>query len=283
MLSLLQLFNALTPKDAASRKIARDVAYGSAARQRLDVYAPRDPRGLLPVVFFIYGGSWSDGDRANYDFAGRAIAALGYVTVIADYRLLPEVEYPIFLDDCLLAMDWVIKNVSAYGGEPSRIALMGHSAGAYNATMLALHPDYLAAQGMLDHVRCVVGLSGPYDFLPFDGEITRRTFGAVKHPEDTQPILHVSPAAPRMLLATGERDRLVYPKNTVALSARLRQAGVEVEEIHYPDLGHPQTLLALSRPFRHTATVLSDVGAFLAAHYKPTSAERPERDARETV
>ncbi|KKB80945.1 hypothetical protein VW35_01825 [Devosia soli] len=266
MVSLLQVFNALTPKDAASRKVARNIAFGDHARQRLDIYAPRKAAGPLPVVFFIYGGSWSDGDRRNYDFAGRAIAALGYVTVIADYRLVPAVDYPVFLQDGLLAVKWVAQNVSPYGGDPTRMALMGHSAGAYNATMLALHPDYLPAEGILKNVRCVVGLSGPYDFYPFDSPITVRTFGAVTEPEDTQPIEHVAQFAPPMFLGTGDADRLVYPRNTVALSNRLRQAGVAVKEAHYPGLGHPQTLLALSRPARRIAPVLDDVSNFLAAH-----------------
>jgi acetyl esterase/lipase len=259
VLSLLQVFNTLVPKDSGSRKLASAVPFGDQPRQRLDIYRPRHPAGALPVVVFIYGGSWSDGDRRNYDFAGRAIAALGYVTVIADYRLLPDVEYPVFLEDCARARDWVTRNIAEYGGNPARTALMGHSAGAYNAMMLALDPRY-ARDGM----RCVVGLSGPYDFLPFDGEITRRTFGAVSDPEETQPIAYVTPAAPPMLLGTGDRDRLVYPRNTVALARRLREFGVPVEERHYPELGHPQTLLALSRPLRRMSPVLDDVAAFLA-------------------
>lgn len=264
MLSLLQIFNALTPKDSHSHKVATGIPYGDQPRQRLDIYNPRKIRDPLPVVFFIYGGSWSDGDRRNYDFAGRAIAALGYTVVIADYRLLPAVEYPVFLDDCHIALDWVTKNIAAYGGDPKRVALMGHSAGAYNAAMLALHPKYKTALGSVATVRCVVGLSGPYDFFPFDGKITRRTFGAVADPKDTQPIEHVGRSAPPMFLATGEKDRLVYPRNTAALASHLRHVGVDVEEIHYPTLGHPQTLLALSQPGRGLAPVLADIAAFLA-------------------
>lgn len=263
MLSLLQIFNALTPKDAGSAKRARDIVFGPEPRQRLDIYAPRDVEGPLPVVFFIYGGSWSDGDRHNYDFAGRAIAALGYLTVIADYRLIPQVEYPVFLDDCSLALRWVGEHIAEHGGDPARVALMGHSAGAYNAAMLALHPRYRTNLMLPESIRCVVGLSGPYDFFPFDGQITRRTFGAVSNPTDTQPIAHVTADAPPMFLATGGADRLVYPKNTVALARHLREAGVPVKEVHYETLGHPQTLIALSRPGRGIAPVLADAGAFL--------------------
>lgn len=265
-ISLLSIVNALSPGDRGSRRVARDLAYGSAARQRLDIYAPRRADGPVPVIFFVYGGSWMDGDRGNYAFAARALAALGYVTVVADYRLLPEVEYPGFLDDCAAAFAWTVENIDQYGGDPGRLALMGHSAGAYNAVMLALDRRFLAQAGLLDRVRCVVGLSGPYDFFPFDGPISRRTFGAVANPATTQPINHVTASAPPMLLGTGDKDKLVYPRNSVALAARLRAVGVAVEEIHYPALGHAGPLLALGRPARGIAPVLADVARFLRRH-----------------
>ena len=265
-ISILGVINALSPKDGGSRKLARDVPYGPAARQRLDIYAPRQAKGPVPVVFFVYGGSWMDGTRTNYDFVGRALAALGYVTVIADYRVLPEVEYPGFLEDCASAFGWLVEHIAEYGGDAGRVALMGHSAGAYNAVMLAMDQAYLAKAGLLSHVRCVVGLSGPYDFFPFDGPISLRTFGAVREPQATQPINHVSASAPPMLLGTGDKDTLVYPRNSVALAARLRAVGVAMEEIHYPKLGHPGPLMALGRPARGIAPVLDDVAGFLRRH-----------------
>ena len=268
-ISLLSIFNALSPKDRGSRLVARDVSYGPAARHRLDIYAPRKAEGPLPVVFFIYGGSWMDGDRRNYGFAGRALAALGYVAVIADYRLVPEVEYPDFVADGAVAFAWVARHIGQYGGDARRMALMGHSAGAYNAAMLALDASYLARAGLLDRLRCMVGLSGPYDFFPFDGPISLRTFGAAHDPRSTQPINHVTPATPPMLLGHGGRDRLVYPRNSIALAQRLRDAGVAVEEVHYPSLAHAEPLLALSRPARRMAPVLADVATFLRRHLEP--------------
>ncbi|MET3923898.1 alpha/beta hydrolase [Devosia sp. 2618] len=277
-ISILSIINFLSPKDRGSRRIAHNVPYGAEARQQLDIYAPRESGGPRPVVFFIYGGSWSDGDRSNYTFAGRALAALGYVTVIADYRLLPEVEYPGFVDDCSAAFAWVCENISRYGGDANRIALMGHSAGAYNATMLALDPSQLARRGLLSRVKCLVGLSGPYDFFPFDGPITLRTFGAVREPLATQPINHVGAATPPMFLATGDKDTLVYPRNTVALAAKIRAAGGDVVEQHYPALGHPGPLMALGRPGRRMAPVLADVADYLAAYLgqqpAPASAQK---------
>lgn len=265
-LSILAIINSLSPKDGGSSKVACDLSYGAASRQKLDIYAPRERQGPLPVVMFFYGGSWSDGSRTHYDFVGRALAALRYVVVIADYRLLPEIEYPGFLNDCADAVGWVSSHIATHGGDPDRIALVGHSAGAYNAVMLALDPGLLGQRGLSGRVRCAVGLSGPYDFFPFDGPITLRTFGAVREPMGTQPINFVSASAPPMFLASGDRDTLVSPRNTEALARRLRVVGVSVEERHYARLGHPGTLLALGRPARCIAPVLTEVGTFLHRH-----------------
>lgn len=262
--SLFSLFNALVPKDSGSRRVARDVAYGGHVRQKLDIYAPRRGQGPWPVVVFIYGGSWMDGDKGNYEFAGRAIAALGHVVVIADYRLIPDVEYPTFLDDCAEAFGWTMREIASFGGDPSRVALMGHSAGAYNAAMLALDPRYRERVPALGQLRCVVGLSGPYDFYPFDGPISLRTFGAVRNPAATQPVHHVHDGAPPMFLGHGGRDELVLPRNGTALAQRLTAHGVAVDNRVYPSLGHPGPLLALSRPLRGIAPVYADVAAYLA-------------------
>ena len=263
--SLLSIVNTLLPKDPGSVRIARDLSYGPAARQRLDIYAPRGS-GPWPVVMFIYGGSWMDGRKDDYEFAGRAIAAQGFVTVIADYRLVPEVEYPGFLGDCALAFGWVADNVSAYGGDGQQMALMGHSAGAYNAVMLGLDPSLLAARGLLGRVKAVVGLSGPYDFMPFDGPISLRVFGAARQPQLTQPINLATAQAPPMWLANGLRDTLVGPHNAKALARHLQQAGVEVSETYYPALGHAHLVMALARPLRRMAPVLAEAATFLRRH-----------------
>jgi acetyl esterase/lipase len=265
-LSLLSVINAISPKELNSRRVAQGLVYGQHRRQRFDFYAPRRAGGPLPVVVFIYGGAWSDGERGAYSFAGRALAALGYLVAVPDYRLLPEVEYPTFLADCSAAFSAVVREAPAYGGDADIMALMGHSAGAYNAAMLALDPAYLQATGDRWRLRALVGLSGPYDFYPFDSPITMRTFGAVAAPEATQPVNLASPSAPPAFLGHGLADSLVYPRNTEALAARLRQNGVAVEEKYYPGISHPMTLMPLGTLFRGRAPVLADVGRFLATH-----------------
>lgn len=264
-ISLLTLFNALAPKDRGSRRSAHDLAYGPHARQKLDIYTPRRGGKHLPVIVFFYGGSWSDGTKEDYHFAGRALAALGYLVVVPDYRLVPEVEYPGFLRDCADAVAWVVQQIGAYGGDPRRVALAGHSAGAYNALMVVLDERYLKARGVLKNIRAVAGLSGPYDFYPFDGPISIRVFGAVAAPDDTQPVNHVASPVPAVFLGHGAEDELVHPRNSRALRQRLEAAGVPVTLEVYPRLKHAEPLLALSRPFRWRAPVIAQLRSFFEA------------------
>src|SRR5204862_3568289 len=169
--SPLSMFATLSPKDPAALGVGGQ-AYGPDPRQRLDVYVPRRRAEGSPIAVFFYGGSWDSGRRQDYGWVGRALASRGFVTVIADYRLYPEVKYPDFLDDGAQAVRWAADNAARFGGDPGRIVLAGHSAGAYNAAMLAFDGRYLAAAGVdPSHVKAMAGLSGPYDFLPLTGGI----------------------------------------------------------------------------------------------------------------
>lgn len=264
--SPLQVFDALAPRDEGGRIAIRDVAYGGHPRQRLDVYVPSDGAAGAPVVIFFYGGSWKDGAKSEYAFVGQALAAQGFVAVLPDYRLYPEVRFPDFLDDCARAVRWVADHVGTYGGDPRRLALAGHSAGAYNAAMLALDRRHLARAGVTrTSVKALAGLSGPYDFLPLDAGTAQEVFGDAQDQAATQPITFAGSASPPAFLTTGDRDDTVRPRNTTALAAKLRRSGVPVVERVYPGLDHKDTLLALSRPFRGNAPELAEMTAFLRA------------------
>ena len=261
--SPLSLFATLTPKDAAKLS-EHGAAYGTLERQALDVYAPRHETGPAPVAVFFYGGSWDSGRRQDYGWVGRALAAQGFLTVVPDYRLYPAVRYPSFLEDGALAVRWAVEHARALGGDPDRIVLVGHSAGAYIAAMLALDDRYLKAVGVDPKiVRAFAGLSGPYDFLPLDGPITRRTFGEAPDLPASQPTAYARAGSPAAFLATGDADTTVKPRNTVALAAALRSKGVAVDERHYAGLDHADTVLALSKPLRGKAPVLAEMVGFL--------------------
>ncbi|HYW16475.1 MAG TPA: alpha/beta hydrolase [Allosphingosinicella sp.] len=254
-------FNALMPKDRASVRVAQGIVFGPGERLKLDVYAPRAasvrPR---PVILFFYGGSWNSGRREGYAFAARGLAARGFVVIVPDYRLVPEVRYPDFLRDCAAAVRWARRHSAEHGGDGERIVLTGHSAGAYNVAMLALDPSLLGPDRSA--VRGLVGLAGPYDFLPLDDDSTIEAFGAWPRPAETQPITHAVRGAPPALLLHGDLDSRVKPRNSRKLADLLRAAGSDAELKLYPGIGHAGILTALALPFRGRAPVLADVAAF---------------------
>lgn len=261
--SPLSLFDSVVPKDRGGLRGAAGVAYGPDARQRLDVYVPRNPVGQhRPVVVFFYGGSWNSGARAGYAFVGRALAARGFVVIIPDYRLVPQVRYPAFVEDGAEVVRWAELHASNYGGAADRMVLMGHSAGAYIAAMLAVDDRWLGQARA--NVKGLVGLAGPYDFAPFNVDASRAAFGGWPRPAETQPISWAGAGDPPALLAYGVKDQTVRPRNSEALAARLHAGGVRVELRAYPKLSHVGVLLALSRPFRSRAPVLDDVAHFIA-------------------
>jgi len=264
----LAIYNRLAPTDQGAALIASDVAYGDLDRQRLDVYAPVDRPANAPVVVVFYGGSWNSGAKADYAFLGKALAARGFVAVITDYRLVPQVRFPAFVEDCARATLWAHRNAAHYGGDPARLFLLGHSAGAYNAAMVALDGRYLGALGSdTSIIRGVACLAGPYDFLPLDVASTIEAFGRSADLAQTQPVNFVTRSAPAMLLATGADDTTVKPRNTLALADKLKRAGRPVVVKRYDGVSHVGILLALSVSFRGRAPVLDDIAAFVGAKH----------------
>ncbi len=259
--SPLKTFDALVPKDGGARLVARGVAYGSDPRQTLDVYQPTATGRDRPVVVFFYGGSWSSGTRDGYQFAGRALAAQGFVVVIPDYRLVPQVRFPGFVEDGAAAVRWAEAHAEEFGGDGGRVVLMGHSAGAHIAAMLALDERWLGADRAA--VMGLVGLAGPYDFLPLDPGAAQAAFGGWPRPDETQPITFADAGDPPALLLTGAKDTTVRPRNSEALAARLTAAGVTARLVSYPDVAHIGILTALSEPFRGKAPVLADTAEFV--------------------
>ena len=263
----LDLINAVAA--LGSRQAATGVAYGALPRQRLDIYQPSSPAPAAghPVVVFFYGGSWNQGERADYRFVGEALAARGVLTLVADYRLYPEVRYPDFLSDCAQALAWGLQQAPRLGGDARRVYVMGHSAGAYNAAMLALDPSLLAATGHSPQALAgFIGLAGPYDFLPITNPDAQPVFFHPHYPAGTQALQHVSAAAPRSLLLAAQDDGLVNPqRNSVGLARALQAAGVPVQLKLYPRVSHATLVAALAWPLRWLAPVLDDVVGFITA------------------
>ncbi len=254
--------NAVAPGKGFYRQAS--IAYGPLSRQKLDVYVPDAAvKRPFPVVVFFYGGGWESGERKEYRFVGAELATRGVMTIVADYRLYPEVVFPAFVEDAALAVKWAQGHAAESGGDPKRLFLMGHSAGAQIAAMLALNKEYLRAVGANPRaISGLIGLSGPYDFLPLKSAKLKKIFGDPA-PRATQPIDFVSAAAPPTLLINGSSDTTVDPGNSRRLAEALKAAGRPVEYRVYPDIGHGRVVAGFSPPLARGVPVTADVMRFI--------------------
>jgi acetyl esterase/lipase len=244
--------------------ISRGIPYGPAPRQAMDVYRPVDAAAGLPVVVFFYGGSWQTGRRQDYPFVAVSLAHAGIVAVVPDYRLFPQVTWPAFVEDAAAAVASVRRQARDWGGDPGRVFVAGHSAGAYLAALLALDPRWLAGAGdSRDALAGMVGLAGPYDFLPIKDEDIRAVFAAAPTLAATQPVNHVDGRNPPMLLLHGEDDTTCYPRNTLNLATRIGVAGGPVTVRTYPGVGHIGIVLGFAPLFRFRSPALDDVVQFV--------------------
>jgi acetyl esterase/lipase len=259
----LKVFNFFVPKDAGSEQIAQAVSYGPDDRQRLDVYRPIQAGAARPVIIFVHGGSWKDGEGRDYEFVGRAFAAQGYLTLVISYRLLPQHAYPAFVEDVAIAVAWANRHAGEYGGDGKRIFLAGHSAGAYNIALAVLDRHYMMDAGAdPSTVEAVATLAGPFDFVPLDSPISIATFGHLKDLAPTQPVNFVRADAPPFLLLHGTADTTVKPKNSRSLLKHLQDVGAKAHLIEYQDVSHVGIMMALAKPLRGTAPVLADIIKF---------------------
>lgn len=269
----LSSLNALVESDSHELITA---AYGATRRQQLDVYVPLEtpervrPERGWPLVVFFYGGSWKHGERAHYRFVGEALAARGIVAVIPDYRLYPEVRYPEFLKDNAAATAWAMREAARFGADPKRVFVMGHSAGGYNAAMVALDARWLGAESVAPtQLAGWIGLAGPYEFLPIENAEVKPVFLYPHTPPECEPIRHVSASVPRTFLAAAPDDDLVNPeRNTKQLASKLQQTGIPVTLQIYPHTSHTTLIGAFAYPLRFLAPVLDDVVDFVNASPK---------------
>jgi acetyl esterase/lipase len=255
-----------------------NLAYGAHPRHRLDVYLPVKPAGSpVPLVLFWHGGRWSSGDKAGYRFVGSALAELGYATMIANYRRYPQVKMAGFMDDAARAALWAAQHAADFEADPRQIYLMGHSAGAHMAALLALDGRHFAAPGRgAPQIAGVIGLSGPYDFLPLREADVQDMFGPPELYPQSQPINYVRRGAPPMLLIHGSLDGLVSPWNSRNLAAALEALGVPVTLKLYAEIGHGDTIGALSVPARRRASTLLDIADFVRSRAGQAAFEAAE-------
>ncbi len=253
----------------------QDVAYGPLPAQQLEVIVPAAPAARrCPVVVFMYGGGWHSGKAGEYHFIGRTLARAGYVVVLPNYRLTPDGAFPHMLQDSAAALKWVRDHIAEQAGDPSRVFVMGHSAGAYNGMMLTLDRQWLGREGVPDgFIKGMIGLAGPYDFYPFTSDSARAAFAHVADPAITQPINFVRGDAPPLLLLTGDLDTTVKPRNSMALAKAMTAAGAPTQAVVLKGMTHEGIIMKLAQPFMgRDRRVIDAVLAFLASYDASASA-----------
>ena len=250
-------------------------SYDPRHRLALDVYRATDAPANAPLILFFYGGTWRYGQREWYRFVGESLADHGFVVVIPDYRTAPDVTFPAFVEDAARAAAWTRGNAARLGADPQRMFLMGHSAGAHIAALLATDARWLDAVDMKPRdFRAFIGVAGPYDFLPIWNPRMKEVFPDDGHLTDTQPIHFVDGDEPPMLLLRGDQDIVVLPRHNEQLAALLAAADVAVEVKTYRGVGHSQIVTALARDRSDLAPTLRDVVDYvqrLSAATKPGS------------
>jgi acetyl esterase/lipase len=214
----------------------------------LDVHRPKAVNGKSAVVVFFYGGSWRNSTRRDYRFIGQSLARAGFLVIVPDYRKAPQVVFPAFIEDSARAVAWARQHAAEYGGDPSRIFLIGHSSGAHMAALLGTDGHFLRAVGMQPRdLAGIVGLAGPYDFLPLTDPDLKQVFGAASEWPKSQPVNFVDGDEPPFLLFQGTADTLVQPGNAPSLAARLRAANEPVELRMLDGTSHAGLLVDLLR------------------------------------
>lgn len=270
-----QVVNALTP--GWGYRLYPDLAYGELARQKLDVYVPDGVVAGAPVLLFFYGGRWSEGRKEGFEFVAQALTSRGFIAVVADYRLFPDVVFPAFVVDGALAVAWVRRHAAEYGADPRKLFVMGHSSGAHIGAMLATDAAYLAAVGGGPAwLAGFIGLAGPYEFLPITADDLKLIFGPRTAWPASQPVNFVNGDEPPMLLLHGKDDHVVHAEDSIILAREVEQAGGTARLILYPGVGHIRILATMAFALRWLGPPqLDDIAAFVHAVVGTTGESKP--------
>ncbi len=258
--SPLGMLNATVGDDGYTSVL--NLSYSNKSRQGLDIHIPNNVKKNADVVVFFYGGRWQYGSKGEYGFVADALTSKGFITVIADYRLYPQVDWREFVQDGAMAYQWVVNNIKKYGGNPERVFVMGHSAGAHIAAMAAVDESLL--EKSIKRPCGLIGLAGPYDFLPIRDEDIIRIYSTASDLKNTQPISFVNKGDPAMLLLHGSDDEAVKPKNSINMAAKVKQVGGVADLRMYKDTDHIDILISLSSTFRSYTPALNDTAEFIA-------------------
>lgn len=269
LVPIVGLMAACSPRHLAERiaigpdtRLNAGIAYGSSPRQHLDVYRPREKHDRARVIVFLYGGRWTSGTRRDYTLLARSFTSRGWVVVIPDYRLYPEVRFPAWIEDGASVVRWTVGNITKFGGDTARIFVIGHSAGGHTAALLALDENYLRTAGVRPGlVRGFVSIAGPVETTWTDPDIQAAMGPRAGWPA-TYPAMFIDGSERPLLLLHGTDDKTVSYLNSVRLAARIIDHGGCARVKTYAGIGHVGIILAAMLPSLSSAPVLDDITRF---------------------
>lgn len=258
-----RVLNTVVPSGSYNR--LADVPYATDSRQQMDIYIPSQKPLRENIIVFVYGGAWDQGDKNEFEFVGQAFARLGYVTVIPNYRLYPDVEFPQFIDDIAKAIAALPEHLNEPCPSPDNLILMGHSAGAHSVAMLVADPRYFDEfVPFSPTVHALIGMSGPYD-LPLEHERVKDKFTTVEG-DEANPVALAHENMPRTLLLHGGSDTIAAPEHTEKFAARLAELNVPVETRMYERARHVALVASLASPLRFWTPAYNDIQEFFELH-----------------
>nr|WP_299040602.1 alpha/beta hydrolase [uncultured Psychrobacter sp.] len=270
-LSALAIVNGLTASGGVT--VSKDILYGDESAQDLDVYYPKPLAQAMrsqqeiaqtyPMVVFVHGGSWESGSKEEYAFVGQSLAQAGYVTAVINYRKAPKHVYPDFVEDTAQAVAWSYNNAANLHADPQRLAVIGHSAGAFNVVAAVSNEDFLAPYGVNpDDIAAVIGIAGPYsyDFRKYGGS---SAFANDATPDEVMPDRQLKGPQPPYLLLTAENDETVHDTNTVKMTQALKDYGAAVENGVIKGASHATSIGAMAPPLRWVNDVRAQVLGYL--------------------
>lgn len=227
------------PAGFKSGQVVENVSYGTLPLQKMDIYIP-DVKAAenLPVIIFMHGGRWTDGDKNQYAFMGKKLNEYGFITVIPNYRKYPDIKFPIFIEDTARAISYTYDHIAEYNGNPNNIHLMGHSSGAHMAALAIADRSYLNAFDKTpDIIKSFAGLSGPYDFVPQARDI-KSIFAPPENYPKMQVTNFIDGTEPPMLLVHGRDDDTVELPNLEKLARGINAHNGHVETLIPDGINH---------------------------------------------
>jgi acetyl esterase/lipase len=251
--------------------VERNISYkdtdGSVKKNTLDIYYERGLQAR-PVVIYIHGGAWSQGDKDLFIYLGEVLRDMGFTGVIINYRLTPDVTHPAHVEDCASAVAWVYKNIQKYGGNPENIFLCGHSSGAHLASLLALDEKYLSKHDVSKaNITGVISLAGVYRLYkekgenvpPFFAEVFSSAFGDDEQTRiDASPINHVKKNAVVFLILFGEKENRYMKKQSIDFFEALVDKDVEAEIRELTGLDHVSIVTEIWNKDSEIADIIED-------------------------